>query len=308
MTATLPVNYTEARRALAAAYRVDEVKDIRDKAVAMQVYAKQAKDGELIAHATEIRKRAERRLGEIIEDERRPGNWRRAREAKGSGNAGRLRTRVLSLSAASTSISRTAHARWRRCQRQVRGGRREGGQDRGGCRRGQHGGDQLQRVRSVMPPSASGARNASAHWPKDTALPDKRIRRDHRRPGMAMKSMVSEGAGWIACQQPLPHHRMRSDKGSRRTENRGRDCVLFMWTTPPLRIAIGVMKHWGFEYISNAAWVKTRRHRTLVSIRHEHLLLMARGKVPCPAPGDQWDSVIDSRAAVTAKSPTCSTN
>jgi hypothetical protein len=63
-------HYDTACKAVAAANSVDEIKDIREKAEAMRTYARQAKNKQLEIDASEIRFRAERRLGELMEAQR----------------------------------------------------------------------------------------------------------------------------------------------------------------------------------------------------------------------------------------------
>jgi hypothetical protein len=81
-------HYDAACRALARAVAVDEVKDIRDVAIAMRVYAHQAKNREAEANAVELRMRATRRLGEMIEAQKETvglntGTAGKGRPAKG---------------------------------------------------------------------------------------------------------------------------------------------------------------------------------------------------------------------------------
>src|SRR5262245_5894498 len=60
------VRYEAARKALAEACSVDEVRNIHDVARQMAAAARVAKNRDLEANAFELRVRAERRLGEMI--------------------------------------------------------------------------------------------------------------------------------------------------------------------------------------------------------------------------------------------------
>lgn len=67
------IKYDAACRALAEAKSVDEVKSWSDKAAAIQAYGRMAQDKTLEVDAAEIRIRAERRLGELLGQQKAAG-------------------------------------------------------------------------------------------------------------------------------------------------------------------------------------------------------------------------------------------
>jgi len=62
------VRYDAMCVAIAECHRIDEVKDMRDKAMALEMYAKQARNTDAERLASEVRLRAERRTGELLKD------------------------------------------------------------------------------------------------------------------------------------------------------------------------------------------------------------------------------------------------
>ena len=71
--ATVAPNWHAMRTAIAECERVDEIKSLSDKAVALRAYYAQSRDVDNEIAAMRIRLRAERRLGELIEREQEAG-------------------------------------------------------------------------------------------------------------------------------------------------------------------------------------------------------------------------------------------
>jgi N6-adenosine-specific RNA methylase IME4 len=85
------------------------------------------------------------------------------------------------------------------------------------------------------------------------------------------------------------------------------DCVLFMWSTVQhLWIAMRLLHLRRFDYKSHYVWGKDK-----ISLghwnrnKHEILLIGTRGGIPCPAPGTQWDSLIDAPTGEHSEKPEC---
>lgn len=102
------VRYDHMCLAIAEARDVDEVKDIRDKALALAAYVRQSKNVEAEVQLAEIRLRAERKAGELLREVEKPkggGDTSIPREHRYSGNTG-------AKTLAEHGISRVQSSKW----------------------------------------------------------------------------------------------------------------------------------------------------------------------------------------------------
>jgi N6-adenosine-specific RNA methylase IME4 len=284
------VLFNRARMALEKARTIDEVKDIVDKALAITLYAKVAKDTKLIEDATEIRLRAERRAGEMIAalGERRgrrkthgetsfPSN-----EEIGVTDQQSYLWQKLGALAQEDFERRVAEAQ-KRAVDSIESTAEERKMEKQ-QRRAEHEANLAHQIR---------------------ALPTKKF------------GVILSDPAWkfIPWNEDTGNDRSASNHyaTSRLDEIKSRDvesisaddCVLFMWATVPmLPQALEVMAHWGFEYRSHFCWLKDQVGTGYWSRNvHELLLVGVRGRPPAPAPGTQYESAWDAPVGEHSEKP-----
>ncbi len=264
MTTTL-TKFSAARWALAEARSIDEVKDVRDKAEALRIYAIQRGEShEMQNDIAEIKVRAERRIGELI-----PQMQERGELARRGQPVTKMSCDTTSLS--NIGISRDQSSQWqvsaeiptdefeqhiaetissgkeltsvgvyRLAKKLQRESARENNHDSGnvsGLYTVEDGtviiGDALEMDLSQFP-DRYGVIIADPPW----------AYRVSRMRGVAeefYKVMTDED---IAA---IPVKALAAD-----------DCVLLLWATwPKLPIALNVMTAWSFDYVTGIPWVKT---------------------------------------------------
>lgn len=105
------VRYDAMCHAIAAAYEVDEVKDIRDKARAIEVYSRQARNTEAERQACEIRLRAERKAGQLLAERGKP---KRGPDKNGSGLRSQRSDDATSETISNLGISKQQSSDWQK--------------------------------------------------------------------------------------------------------------------------------------------------------------------------------------------------
>jgi N6-adenosine-specific RNA methylase IME4 len=298
----LPATYQAARNALALATRIDEVKHLRDKTLAMEVYAYQAKDKELVALSTEMKRRAQRRLGQLM------AVAEKARAGRPSKKIGVLKTPILSLAAQGIDKGLAKAARRDAAMPEpifeasvakdvkVATAVVEGGREIIAAIRAEHHQEKL--ARRIAREKQLGARQRALPVRKyGVILADPEWRFEF----WSEKLMTNSSAA-----NHYPTSDLQDIKERNVTSISADDAVLFLWATVPmLPQAIEVMNAWGFRYVSQFVWVKKGKVGTGYWNRNQHELLLigTRGNIPLPAPGTQPSSVIEAPGGKHSQKP-----
>jgi N6-adenosine-specific RNA methylase IME4 len=287
MTALL--KYDVACRALAEASTIDEVKDIRDKAEAMRIYARQANNTELEEKAALIRVRGERKLGQMLLEAKADGRLHEGRPKKNGSPSDQLERIKIEdygidkrLSVEAQRIGAIPEAEYE----SLLGRLSETVKARGS------------RV-ALIEMSAEEKKKRRAQKEMllgeyQAALPDKKFGVIVADPEWKFEPYSDETGMDRAAENHYPTTETKKIKVRDVPSIAAADCVLFLWATiPMLPAAFAVMKAWGFAYKSHYVWGKDKIGLGYWNReKHELFLIGTRGNPPAPAPGTQRESLI----------------
>lgn len=295
--------YDHALDALAKAVRVDEAKDIHDHAERLRFVARQARNKQALADASELMLRAERRLGELIGVAKAHGQLREGRPRKGENGSGSEQFPAVSLadagidrklSSSSQKLAAYDPARFDAyiadARSKILGGRAIvvnpvkdlNTEDKALRRRIREA--QLAARQKALPDRKYGVICADPEWRFETYGPGGMDRSaDNHYPTSATAVIAARPVGDLAAD----------------------DCVLFLWATVPmLPEALAVMAAWGFAYKSHWVWDKVSEGTGYWNRnKHELLLVGTRGGAIAPAPGTQRPSIMVERATAHSTKP-----
>jgi len=280
--------YDAMRTALVESHRIDDVKDIRDKAEALRLYAKQAGEGlDNQNMMAEIKLRAERRCGELLGD----------MENAPTGPKPQLGNSVLPNSEAPTladmGISKMQSSRW-------------------------------QAIASVPEPVfEQHLATVKAAAQELTSAGVFRVSKDLDRTAMhAAKHAAPPPVGKysvIYADPPWSYENSGFDQSAAAhyptmtieelcampvADLADEPCALYMWATVPLLPdALRVLEAWGFEYKSHRVWIKNRAPGMGWWMQTYHELLLIGTRNGNAHPSERLSSIVEAPVGKHSRKP-----
>lgn len=279
METSLTIRNLDGARAMIEKANTAQLKEIISRAESLRVYAEQAKKGlEIQNQCAEIKLRAERRIGERLREEVKPGN---PQLSHGS-----------TIGLEELGIDRHDSSRWQAVaslpEKEFEKHIKEV----------QESNEELTTVGVIK--LARELRGATGKK-NPPPLPEGKFNVIYADPPWKYNDELIEGYGAATHHYPV----MAIEELCRLEVPSADNSVLFLWVTSPLlEDSFEIVNTWGFQYKTSFVWDKVKHNfGHYNSVRHELLLVCIKGQFP-PVAKKLYDSVItEERSARHSQKP-----